>query len=123
MKLVIQGKEYELREGISKATLGDLYVLKVKSGMGVKRIMEVFRGMEKAESHFDLIESEDGIQALRAMIFLCRRAAGEYLDFDEATDFPMSEMGFVVDDEEKSSADPKETPTASAPDEGTPVED
>ncbi|WP_461634501.1 hypothetical protein [Glutamicibacter soli] len=120
MKLVVSGKEYPLKEGIAKASLGDLYVLKLKSGMGVKSIMETFKTLEKSESHFDFIENIDGIQSLRSIIFLCRRAAGEHVEFEEASDVPLSEIGFIQDEPEAEAADPKATPTDSAPDDGTP---
>lgn len=120
MKLIIGDKKYPLKEGIAKASLGDLYVLKIKSGMGIKTIMHTFNGLKGAETHLDFLEDENGIQALRAMIFLCRRAAGEHVDFDEATDVPISSIGFETEEEDTAKADPKETPTASAPDDETP---
>ncbi|MGP9031555.1 hypothetical protein ACT17S_00570 [Glutamicibacter mysorens] len=116
MKLIIGDKKYPLKEGIAKASLGDLYVLKIKSGMGIKTIMQTFNGLKGAETHLDFLEDENGIQALRAMIFLCRRAAGEHVDFDEATDMPLSSIGFETEEEDTAKADPKETPKDSAPD-------
>ncbi|MHC6176242.1 hypothetical protein [Glutamicibacter sp. X7] len=123
MKLVVSGKEYPLKEGIGKASLGDLYTLKIKSGLGVKRIMQAFQGMKNAESQWDFFEEAENIQALRAMIWLCRRAAGEHVDFDEATSMPLSEIGFIKDEAEVTEADPKATPTDSAAADGEPLAD
>ncbi|QDY64878.1 hypothetical protein FQA45_00315 [Glutamicibacter halophytocola] len=116
MKLVVGDNKYPLKEGIAKASLGDLYVLKIKSGMGIKTLMHTFNNLKGAESHLDFLEDENGIQALRAMIFLCRRAAGENIDFEEATNMPLSSIGFETEEQDTPEADPKETPTASAPD-------
>jgi len=107
MKLVVGENKYPLKEGIAKASLGDLYVLKIKSGMGIKTLMHTFNNLKGAETHLDFLEDENGIQALRAMIFLCRRAAGENIDFEEASNMPLSSIGFES---------VKETPTDSAPD-------
>lgn len=122
MKLVIRGIEYEIKDGIAKATLGDLYVLKIKSGMGVQSIVNAFKRLEKSNSHLDLLEHEDGIQALRALIFLCRRGKGEHIDFDEASDVPIQEIGFVADEQDEVGADPKEALTDSDPDDEDPSE-
>lgn len=117
MKLVVSGKEYPLKEGIGKASLGDLYTLKIKSGLGVKRIMQAFQGMKNSADYWEFFEEAENIQALRAMIWLCRRAAGEHVEFEEATSMPLSEIGFAKDEpEEAEEADPKATPTDSEAD-------
>lgn len=108
MKLIVAGKKYPLQEAIQGATLRNLYVLKMQSGVGIKSLRDAFKRMESAQTPkdgtpadpLDFLESEDNLLALQAMVWLCKRHAGENVTVAEANDFPLSQIGFEAEQEE-----------------------
>lgn len=99
MKLVIGDKKYPLAESLQRATLNDLYVLKLSSGLGMKKLREILNRMKDYPDTADFLEEAENIQAMRAMIWLCRRAAGESLSLEEANANPLAEIRYEADEE------------------------
>ncbi|WP_411732188.1 hypothetical protein [Paeniglutamicibacter sp.] len=116
MKIVINGKKYPLAESLQRATLNDLYALKLQTGMGMKSLRETLQRMKDYEDQADFLEEAENMQAFRGMIWLCRRAAGEFLTVEEANNDPLVEIGFENDEEAPvAETDPK-AQAGSAPD-------
>lgn len=118
MKLVINGKKYDLEESIQKVTLQNLYVLKVSHGVGMKSIMETFQRFEDEKDPLGFLDDADAMLGFQAMIWLVRRHAGEQLTLEEANDIPLDQLLFEDDEEPAGGGAPGEAqpaPTASAP--------
>ncbi|WP_160665332.1 hypothetical protein [Pseudarthrobacter sp. ATCC 49987] len=122
MKLIVAGTKYPLQEAIQGATLRNLYVLKMQSGVGIKSLRDAFKRMEDSAptdgspaDPLDFLEEEDNLLALQAMVWLCKRHAGEAVTVAEANDFPLSQIGFEAETEETKPADPPQGPTDTDP--------
>lgn len=115
MKLIVGDKKYELEDSLQKASLNDLYVLKVRSGMGIKSLKKNLEAMQSYEDPLDFLDDAENIMALQAMIWLCRRHAGENLSIEEANSCPINEVGFEADVEEPAPVDPTVARTDSDP--------
>jgi hypothetical protein len=107
MKFTIEGREYDVEAGASKATLQTLYVMKTKYGIGVKQLVEMSRKFKTFKNPLDILDDPDAFNAFRAMIWLARVHAGEKLTMDEACDFPLDQLVFTAPDEPEAEADPK----------------
>jgi hypothetical protein len=122
MKLIVAGTKYPLQEAIQGATLRNLYVLKVQTGIGIKSLRDAFKRMQDsapkdgtAADPLDFLEEEDNLLALQAMVWLCKRHAGESVTVSEANDFPLSQIGFEAETEEVGAEDPTTARTDTAP--------
>lgn len=131
MKLVIGEQKYDLIDGIQKASLSDLIMLKRATkasdrpnGVTLTTITGFFENLPEGDDTEGgdaegpgmletILDSDDGLEILRALIFLCRRRAGETISFEQATDVPVMDLDFE-DDEEAEVADesPKDEPAA-----------
>ena len=105
MQLVIQGTRYDLIETLSKPSLNDLYYLKVKTkstdypaGVSLKSMVPVMLRMADLDDPAGILDDPELLLNLRALVFLCRRHAGEKLTLDEANDFPIDEFSFERED-------------------------
>lgn len=118
MKLIVAGKTYPLQEAIQGATLRNLYALKIQTGLGMKSLRDTFKRMEASAPKdgttgdpLDFLEDADNLLALQAMVWLCKRHAGEAVTVAEANDFPLSQIGFERDvEEEEAAPEPDPTP-------------
>lgn len=117
MKIVIAGVAYGLEDSIGKATLGDLYTLKVKSGVSVKTIRDTFASFSDMSDALDLLDSADALVNLQGVVWLARRKAGESVTFEEAGNISFTELSFEVEDEEGADVEAPKEQTDSAPDE------
>lgn len=122
MKLIVGDKKYPLKEAIQGATLRNLYVLKVQTGIGIKSLRDAFKRMEAQAPKdgtpadpLDFLEDEENLLALQAMVWLCKRHAGESVTVSEANDFPLSGIGFETEAAEAEPEDPTEARTDTAP--------
>lgn len=122
VKLIVGDKKYPLQEAIQGATLRNLYVLKVQSGVGIKSLRDAFQRMQDSAPKdgqpadpLDFLEDEENLLALQAMVWLCKRHAGEAVTVSEANDFPLSKIGFEADEAEAKAEDPTEARTDTAP--------
>ena len=121
MKLIVGDQKYPLQEAIQGATLRNLYVLKVQSGVGIKSLRDAFQRMQDSAPKdgtpadpLDFLEDEENLLALQAMVWLCKRHAGEAVTVSEANDFPLSKIGFEAE-EEAAQEDPTVARTDSDP--------
>lgn len=112
MKFMIEDKEYNAEEGVSKVTLSTLYELKVKTGIGMKTLAEMVQRFDQITDPLDLLENKDSFKAFMIVIWLARRHAGERLSLEEASGFPLDTFRIVMedDDEQPEQADPKAQP-------------
>ena len=131
MKLIVCGTKYPLQEALQGATLRNLYALKMQTGIGLKTIRDTFKAMEAARKlaeregreadPLDFVEDEQGLMALQAMVWLCKKHAGETsrdggpLTVAEAADFPMSQIGFETEEADAPKPDPTPARTDSVP--------
>lgn len=116
MKFKISGNDtvYDAQAGVEKATLHQLYELKVKHGIGVKTLARMVQNMSKFEDPTDVLDDKDGFRALMIVIWLARRHAGEStLSLEDATSFPISDLEMVEEESEAEAEDPKATAPAS----------
>lgn len=128
MKLIVGDKKYPLQEAIQGATLHNLYALKMQTkgdgsaGIGIKSLRDAFQRMQDsapkdgtAADPLDFLEDAENLLALQAMVWLCKRHAGEAVTVAEANDFPLSKIGFEADPEEVEAEDPTQARTDTAP--------
>lgn len=105
MQLVIQGKNYDLVETLSKPSLNDLYYLKIKTiseefpkGVSLKSMVPVMQRMADFDDPTDLLDDPELLLNLRSLIFLCRKHAGEQVTLDSANNFPIDEFSFLQEE-------------------------
>lgn len=128
MRLKIGENEYELEESLSKASISDLILLKratkTKDYPGVS-IKSIVNALEDLKDPMDFLDSEEALETLRGMIFLCRRKAGEMGTLESLTDFPLSDMEFVYEDDELEDDEADEDPKVldAAPDDQPPADE
>lgn len=127
MQLVIRGKRYDLKETLSKPSLNDLYYLKVKTvseefpgGVSLKTMVPIMEKMASFDDPSDIIDDAELLLNLRALVYLCRKHAGENVTLDTANDFPLDEFAFELEDSDTvpqpgAAADPTQPQLASAP--------
>jgi hypothetical protein len=108
MKVKIQGKEYDIEQGMSKVSLTTLFELKSSYGIGMQTLMKTGERFGKIKDNTEILEDLELLNAFRVMVWLARKAAGEKLTLDEANDFPLDTFEFVSDEPED--ADPKAEP-------------
>lgn len=105
-KIVISGVKYGLDDSVGRASLGDLYTLKVKLGVSVKTITKTFaRFGELAEnddfSPLDMLDDAEIIRNLQGIVFLARRKAGENISVDDAGMVSFMDIEFELEDDEE----------------------
>ena len=129
MKLIVGDKKYPLQEAIQGATLQNLYTLKLQTkgpgtpGIGIKSLRDAFQRMQDSAPKdgtpadpLDFLEDAENLLALQAMVWLCKRHAGENVTVAQANDFPLSRIGFETDEEPAADAeDPTAARTATGP--------
>lgn len=127
VKLIVGDKKYPLQEAIQGATLRNLYTLKLQTkgeghpGIGIKSLRDAFQRMQDnapkdgaAADPLDFLEDAENLLALQAMVWLCKRHAGESVTVAEANDFPLSKIGFEAE-EEVAAEDPTVARTDTVP--------
>jgi hypothetical protein len=107
MKLKIEGKEYDVAQGMAKVSLTTLFELKSKYGIGMAHLMKQGEKFGKIKNNAEILDDLDMLQAFRVMVWLARKHAGEKLTLDEANDFPLDAFEFVNEEDEPTEADPK----------------
>lgn len=100
VKIIINGKKYPLAESMQRASLNDLYAMKLQTGIGMKTLRETLQRMKDYEDTAAFLEEAENMNAYRCMIWLCRRGTGEFLTVEEANDTPMAEILIEADEEE-----------------------
>lgn len=125
MLLRIMGVEHDLQEVLRRPSLNDLFYLKVKSrspeypeGMSLRKLGEYLKKMGELEHPSDAIDDPDVLLALKGVVYLCRRRAGEKVSWEEAGELELSELEFIVEDSDEpilaeAAADPLEAPSDS----------
>lgn len=105
MKIIIEGKEYDLTAALQRPTLFLVREMKIRTGYGMKSLKEQserFKGLTED----DFLEDADLMGAFMAMIWLARRTAGENLSLEAANSFDFNEMQWAPDEPAIAPADP-----------------
>ena len=97
MKIRVSGVEYEMGS-LAAASLLDLIKLKQTTGQGMKSLQANLGRLSEFASPDDLLEDDEALVAVAALIWLSRRMAGETIGFEESASAPMSEIEFIADD-------------------------
>lgn len=115
MKVRIRDVDYELADVLNRTDLAGLMELKVKTGIGMRTLQRQLIRLGTFEDPLDFMEDEDGLRAINALIWLCRRRGGERLSLEEAGDVRLDEFAFIVEAEDTPpvAPDPPEAPTVS----------
>lgn len=95
MKIVISGKEYPVATQ-NDATLADFVALKDATGLTRKDLRELGERVSKM-TEAEAEDSEDAMLATGVTVWLTRRRAGEHLTLEEACDFPLAQLQFIVE--------------------------
>lgn len=117
MRITIGEKTYSVTPA-NQANLAVLLALKRASGLTLK---DVQAGMERLQAiggdedltpqqkGMEAISDEGALLALGAMIYMARYKAGESLSFEQACDFPLSDLSIDKEpgDEVEEPADPQ----------------
>jgi hypothetical protein len=104
MKVVISGREYGAAS-LGKVSLLDSLELKKQTGLSLPRLQEALDGIDPNADPASLYDNESQLLAFAAFIWLMRRREGDRIPFEEAVDFPLTELSFVAED-----GDPTPTP-------------
>ena len=132
MILRIAGTEHDLNEVLSRPSLNDLFYLKVKSrspeypeGISLVTLGEYLKKMAKITDARQLVDDPDVLLALKGVVYLCRRHAGERLTWDDAGELELADLDFVVEDSDelvlaKAQDDPPSAPSDSGADDVAP---
>lgn len=120
-RINIQGTEYDLTEAVSAAGLGTLRVLKkITAGEGhtvtLKSINNLFSELGKrAESGdfspIDLLEDDEFLITMQAVLWLVLRKAGQSVTFEQVGEIAFTEFTIVADEDE-AEPDPKALPVS-----------
>jgi hypothetical protein len=115
-KLVIRGAVYSVEDAFARPTLNDLVAIKRATGLGAETIAQrvnKLSGMPAAE----VLDDADLLDGFRAFVWLARRAAGEKLTLEEASDFSWDEWSIELegDDVEDEEVDPGQPAALPAP--------
>lgn len=126
MILRIAGAEYDLNDVLGRPSLNDLLYLKLKSrstdypkGMSIVTLGEYLKKLAAITDPRELVDDPDILLALKGVVYLCRRSAGEKVTWDEAGELQLSDLDFVVEESDElamaeAQADPQPAPSDSA---------
>lgn len=118
MKLGIDGKVYDLKGALMRPSLNDLHALLLATGIGVKTLKLRMQRIDELPDFEDIFEDAELMDALRSLVWLARRNAGERLSVEDANDFGMDTFELVSDEDDVPAADladPTTAPTDSDP--------
>jgi len=115
--LVIEGDRFDMQEALGKASIRTLVDLQKSAGISVNTIVDTLSSLGEVEDPRELFNSVERLYVFAALVFLCRRKAGESLSFDDATEVSLADVriDFDVADEDAESDDPKVPSTPETP--------
>jgi hypothetical protein len=105
--LTYEGQQFDLQAATQAASIRDLVELKKTAGISVRTIADTLVGMGEMESFLDIYDSVDRLEVFAAMLFLCKRKAGESFSWDDA--LGASLVDITLSFEEDEADDPKAT--------------
>jgi len=103
--LTYEGEKYDLMGATQRARIGDLVELNRLSGISVRTIADTLIGMGEMKSILDVYDDPERLEVFAAMLFLCKRKAGEAFTWDEALGASLVDIS--LDFGEVSEEDPK----------------
>ena len=119
-QLTVEGVSYDLERSIQQASIRDLVDLKRatqvggQGGISIKSIAGALNKLAELSDPMDIFDSLETLETFGALVFLCKRKAGESVSFDEACNTPLSDVGLTVDEVEAAEDDPKDQSTPEA---------
>lgn len=126
MLIRIAGAEHDLNEVLGRPSLNDLFYLKVKSrspeypdGMSLAKLGEYLKKLATISHAAQIVDDPEILLALKGIVYLCRRHAGEKVTWDEAGELELAEFDFVIEDSDEQALeappqDPPQAPSDSA---------
>ena len=111
--LTVGGVSYDLERSIQQASIRDLVDLKRATqvggvgGISIKSIASALNELAELSDPMDIFDSLETLETFGALVFLCKRKAGEQVTFEEACSTPLSDVGLTVDEVVEES-DPKD---------------
>lgn len=108
--LVVDGTRYDLQESVQRASIKTLVDLQKSAGISVNTIAETLVGMGEMASPSELFDSVERLNVFAALVFLCKRKAGEQVSFDDAAEVSMADVSIDFDDESEDEADDPKGP-------------
>ena len=115
--LTVDGVSYDLERAIQHAAIRDLVDLKRATqvggvgGISIKSIVAALDAMQAFTDPMDMFDSVETLETFAALVFLCKRKAGETVTFDEAAGTSLASVGLEVEDDEPEAVDPKDQST------------
>jgi uncharacterized protein (DUF433 family) len=117
--LVIEGDRFDIQEALGKASIRTLVDLQKSAGISVNTIVDTLAALGEMEDPRELFNSVERLYVFAALVFLCRRKAGEKLSFDDATEVSLADVRIdFEDDEAEVASDPKDPQTLEERDAG-----
>ena len=114
--LVVDGVRYDLQEAIQEPSIRSLVDLQKAAGISVTTIAETLVGMGGMKSATEIFDSVERLNVFAALVFLCRRKAGERdLTFDEASEVSLANVSLDFEDDDEVEDDPKDPSTPEGP--------
>lgn len=116
MKIEVKGIVYDVNAALYRARLDSLIWLKENANMSVSDVNAAIKRLADsqgtAQGLWDYLSDLDNLKAWRGLMWLCRRHVGEtrpnedggsarYLTLDEAADFSVMDVAWVVEDDAK----------------------
>lgn len=98
MKLQIRDVQYDWTATMAEGTLGDWRDLKKQTGFGRQSLQRALIRFEEVKTPGEVLEDVDLMSAIIALIWLCRRHAGEEVTIAEAEKVRLDEFNFVVEE-------------------------
>lgn len=111
MKLRIGEQDYDFQRALQKIGISHLLDLKVHGGIGKRTVTEGLDALSDAlirkegESDDDFrsraLEADENpviLRGLVGLVFICKRHAGEPVTFDEAGEYGLADLQFILED-------------------------
>lgn len=96
MKLVIGPTVYDLTPAMENATLNDLYQMTLETGIGMSTLGKKLQRVDTGNLE-TVMDDPEVFAALRCLIFLARRYAGEKVTVTSANDFAFADLSFEAE--------------------------
>lgn len=117
--LEYDGTRYDLQEATQRSAIRDLVELKKLSGISVRTIADTLIGMGEMESPLEIFDEVERLEVFAAMLFLCKRKAGDTFSWDDALSASLIDISLdfgeaVEEDPKVSDLSTPETPSGEA---------
>ena len=96
-----EGQKYDVMAATQRAAIGDLLELHREARMSVRKIGDVLTGLKDMSSILDIYDSPERLEIWPAMLFLCKRKAGDRgFTYAQALAVSLVDVQLLIDTEE-----------------------